>query len=154
MNVLICIWVCASHVHIFLLRQTGSVSKSEKAVLMGHTTRQDRLSARTKQYKKWQYSAAHSLECTRSRLDGTSQFCSSGVECGRETLLCLTQTHLFVFGTLVKTIPWKHNGNPWQLWYYGCGERTDQPKGLRKWMIGGGACRKCVGTLLKQQEAK
>ena len=32
-------------------------------------------------------------------------------------------------GTLVKTIPWKHNGNPCELWYYGSRERTDMPKG-------------------------
>lgn len=62
---------------------------------MGHTTRQDKLSARTKQYKKWQFSVAHSDECTRSELDGTSRFCSSGVKCGRKTSLCLTRSFIY-----------------------------------------------------------
>jgi len=40
-------------------------------------------------------------------------------------------------GTLVKTIPWKHNGNPCELWYYGSGERTECRKAtlvdVRRW---------------------
>ena len=106
---------------------------------------------KAKQYKKWQYSTAHSLECTRQETDGTSRFLSSGVKCGRETSLCLTQ--IARFGTLVKTIPWQtmETRAAMVLRLRGVHRYTER---LRKWTLDGGACRKCIGTQLEQQEAK
>lgn len=94
------------HIHTFL-RQASSVDKSERTVPWSILLYGIRYLQMTKQYKKWQISTTHSIECTRQKSGrNISDLVVRGWMRKKDPVMPNPNNDI-LFGTLVKTIPWK-----------------------------------------------
>lgn len=104
------------------------------------------------QYKKRWFGAAHSVECARARLDGSSQFWDDRGWMRMSDLVMpipmYSTTSISAWLKLSRgTSTWsrpctctvcKPYGNPFELWYWGSRERTDSRKATlvdRRWKL-------------------